>query len=237
MSVASGGSVDKAWFFNEENGAYFEVQYNPLSFNLERSATWKEEPIPGNAPGLQYQGTALATISMELMFDTTHDGSDVRKSWVDSLLKLLNPEFEPVDGQQSDQDKTRPPRVWFQWGSNNMLCVVESVSTAFMMFGQDGTPLRAKVAVKLKEYPPEKAEDEGSAQARRAEYNARWTDGSGGSFYQSSALKMVTVGPGETISAIALRMGTTPQAICDASGIDDPLSVAPGTTVAVPGRS
>ena len=50
MSVASGGSVDKAWFFNEETGVWFEVQYNPLSFNLERSAKWDEKPVPGNAP-------------------------------------------------------------------------------------------------------------------------------------------------------------------------------------------
>lgn len=233
MSVASGGSVDKAWFFNEETGAWFEVQYNPLSFNLERSAKWDEKPVPGNAPVLEYGGTALATVSMELMFDTTHDGSDVRNAWVNKLLHLLNPAYKPMDGQGSDAEKRRPARVWFQWGSQSMLCVVESVSTAFMMFGQDGSPVRAKVAVKLKEYPPEAVEPS-AADARREEFNARWSDGSGGSFYSSSPLKMVTVGPGETVSAIALRMGTTPQAICDANNIDDPLDVPPGTEVAIP---
>jgi hypothetical protein len=233
MSVAAGGSVDKAWFSNEEVGAHFEVQYNPLSFNLERAATWKEEPVPGNAPGLQYQGTSLATVSMELMFDTTHDASDVRTSWVNKLMHLLNPEYMPKDGQASDSDKYRPPRVWFQWGANSMLCVVETVSTAFMLFSENGTPLRAKVSLKLKEFPPESKDPD----ARRSEFNTRWKDGSGGSFYVSSGLKMVTVGPGETVSAIALRMGTTPQAICTANNIDDPMNVPAGTRLAVPGNS
>lgn len=235
MSVASGGSVDKAWFFNEETGAWFEVQYNPLSFNLERSAKWDEKPQPGNAPTLEYGGTALATASMELMFDTTHDGSDVRTSWVDKLLHLLNPSYQPADGEASDSDKRRPARVWFQWGSHSMLSVIESVSTSFMMFSQDGTPVRAKVALKLKEFPPEAA-DPSAADARREEFNARWGDGSGGSFYSSSPLKMVTVGPGETVSAIALRMGTTTQAICDANNIDDAMNVPPGTQIAIPGN-
>ena len=149
MSVASGGSVDKAWFFNEEIGSWFEVQYNPLSFNLERSAKWDEKPVPGNAPVLEYGGTALASVSMELMFDTTHDGSDVRSSWVDKLLHLLNPTYKPSDGQGSDADKRRPARVWFQWGSQNMLCVIESVSTSFMMFSQDGTPEDAEAAAPI----------------------------------------------------------------------------------------
>jgi hypothetical protein len=235
MSVASGGSVDKAWFYNEETGAWFEVQYNPLSFNLERSAKWDEKPVPGNAPTLEYGGTALATASMELMFDTTHDGSDVRGAWVNKLLHLLNPAYKPVDGQGSDAEKRRPARVWFSWGSQNMLCVVESVSTSFMMFSSGGVPLRAKVALKLKEYPPEAA-DPSAADARREEYNARWEDGSGGSFYSSAPLQMVTLGPGETVSSVALRMGTTTQAICDANNIDDAMNVPPGTDLAIPGR-
>ena len=200
----------------------------------ENNSSHDEKPVPGNAPTLEYGGTALATASMELMFDTTHDGSDVRSSWVNKLLHLLNPAYKPVDGQGSDAEKRRPARVWFSWGSQNMLCVVESVSTSFMMFSSAGVPLRAKVALKLKEYPPEAA-DPSAADARRAEFNARWEDGSGGSFYSSAPIQMVTVGPGETVSSIALRMGTTTQAICDANNIDDALNVPPGTDLAIPG--
>ena len=155
MSVASGGSVDKAWFFNEETGVWFEVQYNPLSFNLERSAKWDEKPVPGNAPTLEYGGTALATASMELMFDTTHDGSDVRSSWVVSSAPV-EPGVQAGGRAGSDAEKRRPARVWFSWGSQNMLCVVESVSTSFMMFSSAGVPLRAKVALssRIRRRPP-----------------------------------------------------------------------------------
>jgi LysM repeat protein len=47
-------------------------------------------------------------------------------------------------------------------------------------------------------------------------------------------VQLVTVGPGETITAIAAKLGSSAQAIMDANGIDDPFDIPAGTELAVP---
>lgn len=216
---SAGGSVEKAWFNNEDTGGWFEVQYNPKEFKFDKPVQWQQHDEQGTESTLEFQKSQPATMQVELFFDTTHDGSDVRTSWVNKLLELTNPEVEPTSGEAAELGKKRPPRVSFVWGEFALTGVVEAVNASYMMFGADGTPLRARVTVKLKEWTPQN----------------QYSGGGGGSAYGSTPIKLVQLQAGQTITAVALANGTTTQAICDANGIDDPIDgVSPGDTLAIP---
>ena len=216
MSEASGGSVEKAVIWNKDQGTSFEVQYNPKDFKFNKSVSWKEHDEQGRVGSLEFQKSSPATMSMDLVFDTTKDGANVRKVWVDKLLELLNADQTPEDGEAEDADKKRPPIVGFAWGNFAFDGVVESVDVTYVMFGSDGNPLRAKVTVKMKEWETQSYAAEGSS-----------------SGYGSERVTLVTLEAGETVTAVALRMGTTTQAICDDNNISNPTEVPPGTTLAV----
>ena len=89
MAEASGGSgVSKAVFFAEAEGGAsksFTVQYNPKDFKFDKKVSWKEHDDQGQEGSLEFQKATPATMSMELIFDTTHDKSDVRTVWVNRL--------------------------------------------------------------------------------------------------------------------------------------------------------
>lgn len=218
--AASGGDVDKAVIFGIDGGGSFEVQYNPVNLQFDKQSTWNEKEVQGKVSSLEYQKNNPAQLSFELHFDTTKDNADVRTAWVNRLLELTRPQVCPSEGQGGQIDKLRPPQVGFYWGQFEFVGAVENVSATYLMFSSNGTPLRAKVSVKLKEWKPK---DESAAYAT-----------SGGSTgFGSAPVKLVTLKAGETITAVALRNGTTTQAICDANGITDPMNVPPGTQMAV----
>ena len=111
MAEASGGSgVSKAVFFAEAEGGAsksFTVQYNPKDFKFDKKVSWKEHDDQGQEGSLEFQKATPATMSMELIFDTTHDKSDVRTVWVNRLLSLTIPVVKPVGGQAGQLDKAR----------------------------------------------------------------------------------------------------------------------------------
>lgn len=217
MSGASGGSVDKAFFYNMDAGSYFTVQYNPKDFKFNKAVSWKEHDDQGQEASLEFQKNSPATMQVELIFDTTQDLSDVREVWVNKVLELTNPDYTPTEGEVESMDKKRPPIVYFIWGAFGFYGVVESVDVTFVMFGSDGNPLRAKVAIKMKEWGTETYQSSG-----------------GGSYYDSAPVKLVTLQAGQTVSAVAIEMGTTAQAIGEANGFDDLTDVPAGTTMIVP---
>ena len=95
MGETSGGSgVSKAVFFAEGSGGgtqSFTVQYNPKDFKFDKKVSWKPSEEQGQESTLEFQKATPANMSMELIFDTTHDKSDVRTVWVHQLLALTNP--------------------------------------------------------------------------------------------------------------------------------------------------
>tara|TARA_B100000530_G_scaffold146577_1_gene91835 strand:- start:63 stop:791 length:729 start_codon:yes stop_codon:yes gene_type:complete len=210
MAEASGGSgVSKAVFFAETSGGEttsFTVQYNPKDFKYDKSVTWKPHEVQGKLGPLEFQKSSPATMSMELMFDTTHDGSDVRKVWVNRLLCLTNADVKAVGGEAGKTEKERPPQVTFAWGDFQMFGVIESLNVSYLMFSSTGTPLRAKVQVKMKEWEPEN--------------HARGTDGPRAG-YGSAPTKLVTVQAGETATSLAAKHGVPVRKLAADNGWDD----------------
>ena len=209
--------------FDVENSGFFEAQYNPEKFQVDRATTWHEASEQGKKSGLEYQKTAPAMLSMELIFDTSIDGSDVRTIWVNRLVDTLDPHvtisMEQGTGQGVPEAKVRPPKVTFSWGNFSMEGVVESLTTSYMLFSETGTPIRAKVSVKMKEF----------------EYTRQTPAGGPMSTYSLPKVQVVQVQQGQTLSMLAGAFGTTAQVLADANGIGNPLDLAAGTMLKIPG--
>ncbi len=194
--------------FESENGTSFETQYNPKDFKFDKKVTWQEHKDQGQESALEFQKNTPASMSMELTFDTTHNKGDVRTTWVNKLLALTNPSVKPSKGEAKSLDKKRPPKVTFSWGSFQMIGVIEALNVTFLMFSSEGTPLRAKVQVKMKEWAPEEYED---------------GTGGSGDWYASDPVKLVTVGAGQTVTAVAMANDADWRQMCDDNGWDNPL--------------
>lgn len=211
------GAVTKAKFIGLEAGGSFDVQYNPKEFKFDKPVSWKEHDDQGQEGALEFQKNTPATMTVELVFDTTKDNSDVRATWVNGLLALTNPDATPSGGEGAELGKKRPTKVMFQWGAFSFTGVIESVNVTYMMFAPSGAPIRAKVNVKMKEW---KADS--------------YSGGGGSGGYDSTPVQLVQLSAGQTVSSLASSMGTTAQAIGDANGLSDLMDVPAGTSLIVP---
>src|ERR1700682_6535156 len=70
-----------------------EVSFNPEKIKYTVCPNYDEEPVP-DAPGgvrSNYAGAQPAKLKMELLFDTTITGDDVRDKYIDFLVELTVP--------------------------------------------------------------------------------------------------------------------------------------------------
>jgi hypothetical protein len=205
--------------FESEDGPSFETQYNPKDFKFDKKVSWKEHTDQGKEGSLEFQKNTPASMSMDLHFDTTHNQGDVRETWVNKLLALTNPSKEPKKGEAKSLKKKRPPKVTFSWGTFKMIGVIEQLIVTYLMFSSEGTPLRAKVQVKMKEWAPETYKD---------------GTGASGDWYGSEPTKLVTVKSGQTVTAVAAENDADWREICDDNGWDNPLEqVKAGVTAMI----
>ena len=116
----------------------FEVHFNPASLEYSVSNTLKEEGRGSKKK--QYIDKTSAKLTMQLVFDTTHSGEDVRVH-TDKVAALL----EPV----GDGKKQVPPNVEFGWGLYRFTGMVEKHKETLDFFAPSGVPLRATVDLTL----------------------------------------------------------------------------------------
>ena len=208
--LTSGG---KASFIDLDLGRTFSVQYNPKEFKVDKAVSWKEHDDQGQTnAGLEFQKGAPLIVTMELLFDTTHDGSDVRNR-VQGLMAFTNADV-PATGEGAD--KKRPPRLQFTWGSFTITCVIESLNVSYVMFSSSGHPIRARVSLKLKEWDPKDAFGSG-----------------GGSGISGAKVKLVTAGAGATASSLAAQHGSTSRQIMSDNNIEDGMEIPAGTEIKI----
>lgn len=191
-------------------GSEVPVLFNPTEYSLETSVTYADQQLPGfTNPLTQFVSGDAETLSMELFFDTTADGTDVREhlAGLDDLLR--------VDGERH-----APPVCRFAWGTFvEFTCVLERMTKRFTLFRPDGVPLRARADVTFKLYQP--PEFEKSEKPRGS----------------ADRTKTWRVTEGDTLWAIAAAEYGDPRwwrAIADENGIMNPRTLEPGTDLVVP---
>ena len=100
--------IDEPASFETLTGERFvvAVHFNPASLQYTVSNTLKDEGK--GAKKKQYVSQTTAKLSMDLVFDTTDTGEDVRVT-TDRMARLLQP-------VAAGKDKNVPPTVKFGWG-------------------------------------------------------------------------------------------------------------------------
>src|SRR5713226_8787785 len=114
---------------------YRNVGTNGASVDLRQSATQ-------GAP-LQQTGY-LADLAVDLVFDTTMTGGDVRNITA-RIVRMIKGESK--QDNQSQKSETAPPRelAQFHWGTFLFNGSVQSVTETLEFFSERGVPLRSSV--------------------------------------------------------------------------------------------
>lgn len=193
-----------------DDEAIVPVRFNPTEYQLQKQNSFADINIPGlETPPIQYIRGEGEKLTTELLVDTSDTLEDVRKKYVNRLRGLMN----------IQRELHAPPIVRLVWDEQVFRGVVDSLTVSYLMFRPDGVPLRARLAISLKEYRP-------------VEIQVRETPKSSPDYDKS-----YTVVRGDTLSNIAAQVYRNPAAWRDialANGIRDPRRLEPGRVLALP---
>jgi hypothetical protein len=200
----------KLVMFTKDGRSDVPLRFNPTEYQIQKQNTFAEVNIPGlNSPPLQFVHGGAERLTCDVILDTSDTLDDVREKFVNKILRLLYTESE----------KHAPPLVAFEWSGQVFKGVLESATTTYLLFTEKGAPIRAKVALSIKQHVPVEVQVNN---ARNASPNFE---------------KVYTVRRGDTLSSIAVwayEDASAWRVIAEANGIVDPRRVAPGTVLTLP---
>lgn len=193
-------------------GSTINISFNPSEYSLDKGNTFSEASIPGlGSPVLQFSSGQAKTLSLELLLDTyAYDsGEDIRKKYIEKLDKLTE-----IDGELH-----APPICKVLWGSLEFDGVCEKVTKKYILFKDDGTPVRARVTLTFKEYIPIEI------QIKRPPRSS------------PDRLKKYVIQEGDSLWQLSHKAYGDPyqwRFIAEANGIDNPLALEPGQELFIP---
>jgi hypothetical protein len=125
----------------------FPVQFNPQSLKLQLDNKVEGGEARG-AQRRQYVGKSSTTLSFDLHFDTADEGTTAAPVSVRTRTAMVERFLLP---KTSGKAKQAPPKCLFHWNELVLYGVIDSLSIDFELFASNGTPLRAKMGVSIKE--------------------------------------------------------------------------------------
>ncbi|HUS31981.1 MAG TPA: hypothetical protein VMZ53_25950 [Kofleriaceae bacterium] len=151
----------------DEPSLVVSAQFNPKELQIDRQVPWSPPGEAGkenskNKSGgvdLEFTGAKGRSLSVELLFDGYEEEAEpgfvgkVAESvaTLEALASVRKP-------GEKKEDERRPHWCVCSWGTalqsggeKKFKCVIESISTKYTMFDNEGTPLRATVTLKLTE--------------------------------------------------------------------------------------
>jgi Contractile injection system tube protein len=128
-------------------GEPIPVQFNPESLKLSLSNKIEGGDTRGKQTR-QYLGKSSTTLSFDLYFDTTDLGTTNEPVSVRTQTALVERFVLP---KGTGNKKQKPPKCRFYWGHLQIDGIIDDISIDFELFASDGTPLRAKIGVSIKE--------------------------------------------------------------------------------------
>ncbi|GMU40216.1 MAG: peptidase M23 [Chloroflexota bacterium] len=200
-------------YLKTEDGKTITFLFNPAQLSYNRTVSWGEQKSPlENAPQLTFDRGQSATISFDLQMDTTDTGDDVSVH-TNALMGLM----------KVNTTKKRPVWVQLGWGRlSSFKAVVTSVNVSFTYFGSDGTPLRARANVSLRQF-----QDEANYPLQNPTSGTRRQE------------RLHIVKPGETLDRIAYQAygdSTGWRLIAERNRIQDPMRLPAGMQLLLPER-
>ena len=192
-------------------GKEIPVQYNPSKYIVEDSNEFSEKKLMGLKGAIdQFTGSKKSDLSLELLFDSTSLGKDVR-----DLIK-------PLDYIVNiDNELHAPPPCNFSWGSFNFMGIVSSLKKDFTYFYHNGIPARVKITITLKPYDD-------------VEHMKASLD-----LHSSDISKERILNEGDSIFLMSHREynhSSSWRLIAQENDIDDPLSISNGSKLLIPAK-
>lgn len=123
------------------------VHFNPSSLRISLTNQFGEDPPQ------QHAKPTSTKLDVELIFDTTETGDDVR-AVIDPLRKMATATAKetaqkPAAGKKEEANHSLP-LVIFSWGTAKYHGIIESMTQALDYWSSDGVPLRATVQIGMK---------------------------------------------------------------------------------------
>lgn len=211
----SGGAGSEPVF---DNSKAINVLFNPEKLVFSKSANWaKQDPKDHDNPELQFNNSEPRTLTLDLLFDT-YDTPSFFKMDVRNQTKKIT-ELIMVDS-----DKHRPPVCRLAWGSVGVFFqgVLERLEQQFILFTEDGKPVRAKLGCSFKEW------------------RTNYEDLRQQNLKSSDVAKTRVLRRGDSLSSLAAEEYQDPglwRPIAIANDIDDPRKLTPGMILLIPALS
>lgn len=215
LIIIKGKLLGKEFVFNpKDSSSVIIVTFNPTEYSVSKSNKFSEIEIPGlGSPIIQFNQGASKTLDVELMLDTYTNGipikNDIRIQYIYHLNKLL----------AVDSHLHAPPPCQVLWGSLVFMGVLEKMDVSYIMFTNDGIPVRAKVKLSFKEFVPLKLQIKGSP------------------LFSPDRRRLFTMKQGDSIWLMAYKAYSSAglwRVIADANKIDDPLKIENGKDLIIP---
>lgn len=149
--------VAKATLTALPNGTPVTVHFNPASlvYSVENSVAQQS----GGPKKVQYVAQFSGKLTMDLQFDTTDTGSDVRiatnqvalfmQASANATAAAQNAAPPSANGNSSGPPPKAPPVLMFQWGTYQFQGIMDSFKETIDFFSADGVALRALVSIGL----------------------------------------------------------------------------------------
>lgn len=128
-------------------GSEIAVQFNPASLKLALANKVETQDTRGQQTR-QYLGKTSTTLSFDLEFDTSDEGSPDSPVSVRTRTAAIERFVLP---KGSGKQKQKPPKARFVWHDLQIDGIIEDLSIDLTLFASDGTPLRAKMSVTMRE--------------------------------------------------------------------------------------
>jgi hypothetical protein len=144
---------NKAIIRNLDTKEEIKCLFNPNQYTFSKHNNWSPKQVQANdVPLLQFSGGNSTTLSMQLFFDTSLIGKDVRDvtKGVWKLMKIDKTLTNKKDEEKGiyRSEKGRPPTVAFHWGGTwSFNAVITDLKQTLTLFREDGTPVRATMDV------------------------------------------------------------------------------------------
>jgi hypothetical protein len=211
--------LEKA-FLQLESGTRIPCLFNPAAITLGRRNNWAADPMPGKGVSkLRYLGADSGWLRLDLIFDTTADGSPVTK-YTGKIMALMDVDTT-LPGTDEATNNARPSTVTFHWGDlHSFPAVVRDLGLSFTYFSSSGVPLRAQMHLELRQF-----------EASQAFGPQNPTSGT------PRPHRVHRVQPGETLDRISAKYygdSTRWRELAGANGIEDPLAIRPGALLNIP---
>jgi len=118
-----------------DKGRAIPAHFNPVSLQYTVTNTLENKGSGNNKKQFVTQSTGKLT--MDLIFDNTHDGQDVRVM-TEKIARFMEPDAKKI-----------PAVVLFEWGTYKFQGMVETYKETLDFFAPGGVPLRASVNLTL----------------------------------------------------------------------------------------